>query len=110
MIDHTANGQQPELMVVLTDQADLRQAADLATKNVKSRYVRDALWNKSQATQEPILEWLRERGVEHRSFYIINAILIPAHAKQQFGTSTIMCSLATPPIRSSGAGWSVVAP
>jgi hypothetical protein len=76
VIDHTANGQQAELMVVLIDQADLRQAADLATKNEKSRYVHDALWNKSQATQAPILEWLRERGVEYRSFYIINALLV----------------------------------
>ena len=63
-------------MVVLVDQADLRLAADLPTKNEKSRYVHDALRNKSQATQEPILRWLRERGLEHRSFYIINAILV----------------------------------
>src|SRR4051812_49324228 len=55
VIDHTANGQQAELMVVLIDQADLREAADLATKNEKSRYVHDALWNKSQATQERFL-------------------------------------------------------
>ena len=73
VIEHTANGQQAELMVVLVDQADLRPAAALATKNEKSRYVHDALWNKSQATQAPILQWLRERGLEHRSFYIINA-------------------------------------
>jgi hypothetical protein len=38
--------------------------------------VHDALWNKSQATQGPILQWLRERGIEHRSFYIVNAILV----------------------------------
>jgi serine protease AprX len=76
VIEHTANGQQAELMVVLVDQVDVRPAAALATKNEKSRYVRDALWNKSQATQAPILQWLRERGVEHRSFYIINAILV----------------------------------
>ena len=63
-------------MVVLVDQADLRPAAALATKNEKSRYVHDALWSKSQAAQEPILQWLRERGLEHRSFYIINAILV----------------------------------
>jgi serine protease AprX len=48
----------------------------LATKNEKSRYVHDALWNKSQVTQAPILQWLRERGLEHRSFYIINGILV----------------------------------
>ena len=76
VIEHTANGQQAEFMVVLAEQADLRQAAALATKNQKSRYVHDALWNKSQTTQGPILQWLRERGIEHRSFYIVNAILV----------------------------------
>ena len=76
VIEHTANGQEAELMVVLVDQADLRPAAELATKNEKSRYVHDALWSKSQATQEPVLQWLRERGLEHRSFYIINSILV----------------------------------
>jgi serine protease AprX len=76
VIEHTANGQPAELMVVLVDQADVRPAAALATKNEKSRYVHDALWSKSQATQAPILQWLRERGVEHLSFYIINAILV----------------------------------
>jgi serine protease AprX len=74
--EHTANGQQAEFMVVLTDQADLRPAASLATKNDKSRYVYDALRNKSQTTQGPILQWLQERGIEHRSFHIINAILV----------------------------------
>ena len=76
VIEHTANGQQAEFMVVLADQADLRPAAGLATKNEKGRFVRDALWNKSQTTQGPILQWLRERGLEHRSFYIVNAILV----------------------------------
>ena len=74
VIEHTANGQQAEFMVVLADQADLRPAAGLATKDEKGRYVYDALWNKSQTTQGPILQWLRERGLEHRSFYIVNAI------------------------------------
>ena len=32
--------------------------------------------NKSQETQGPILQWLRERAIEHRSFYIVNAILV----------------------------------
>src|SRR5439155_1496371 len=58
------------------EQADLSGAAALRTKAEKARYVHDALWNKSQATQRPILQWLRERGLEHRSFYIVNAILV----------------------------------
>jgi serine protease AprX len=76
VIEHTASGQQAEFMVVLADQADLRPAAALTTKNEKGRYVYDVLRRKSQTTQAPILQWLRERGVEHRSFYIVNAILV----------------------------------
>ncbi len=76
VIEHTANDRKAEFFVVLTDQADLRGAAALATKAEKGRYVYDALWKKSQNTQGPILQWLRERGIEHRSFYIVNAILV----------------------------------
>ncbi len=76
VLDRTANGQQAEFFVVLADQANLSEAAALPTKNEKGRYVYDALWNKSQATQGPILQWLRERGLEHQSFYIVNAILV----------------------------------
>src|SRR5438132_8934523 len=76
VMEHTANGQQAEFFVVLADQADLGGAAALPTKNEKGRYVYDALWNKSQATQGPVLQWLSERGLEHQSFYIVNAILV----------------------------------
>ena len=63
-------------MVVLADQADLSGAAMLRAKIDKGRFVRDALWNKAQTTQGPILQWLRERGIEHRSFYIVNALWV----------------------------------
>jgi serine protease AprX len=76
VIEHTANGQQAEFFVVLADQADLSGAAALATKAEKGRYVYNALRNRSEATQASMLEWLRERGIEHRSFYIVNAILV----------------------------------
>ena len=76
VMNHTANGQQAEFFVVLTNQADLSQAAALQTKAEKGRYVYNALLTKSQVTQGPILQWLRERGLEHRSFYIVNAILV----------------------------------
>ena len=52
------------------------QAANLQTKAEKGRFVYNALLNKAQTTQGPILQWLREHGLEHRSFYIINAILV----------------------------------
>jgi serine protease AprX len=74
--EHTANSQQAEFFVVLADQADLSGAGTMRVKTVKGRYVYNSLRNKSQTTQGPILQWLRERGIEHRSFYIVNAILV----------------------------------
>ena len=76
VMEHTATGQQAEFFVVLADQADLSGAAALPTKTQKGDYVYNALWSKSQATQGPILQWLRERGVKYQSFYIVNAILV----------------------------------
>ncbi len=76
VMEHTANGQQAEFFVVLADQADLSGAANLQTKNEKARFVYDTLLSKSQATQERILQWLRDRAIEHRSYYIVNAILV----------------------------------
>src|SRR5438874_4008025 len=76
VMEHTANGQRAEFFVVLADQADLNQAAALQTKAEKGRYVYNTLLNKSLATQGPLLQWLRERGLEHQSFYIVNAILV----------------------------------
>src|SRR5207249_9084912 len=90
VIEHTANGQQAEFFVVLSDQTDLSTAATLRTKAEKGRYVQDALLNKAHTTQGPILQWLRERGIEHRSFYIVNAILVK-------GTREVAEALASRP-------------
>ena len=90
VIEHTANGQQAEFLAVLVGQADLSGAATLRTKNEKGRYVYDALRNESQTTQGRILQWLRERRIEHRSFYIVNAILVK-------GTREIAEALAARP-------------
>src|SRR2546430_10624234 len=76
VMEHTANGQQAEFFIELADQADLSGAANLPTKAEKGRFVYNTLLDKSQTTQEPILQWLRERGIESRSFYIVNAILV----------------------------------
>src|SRR6266704_1283904 len=56
VMEHTSNGQQAEFFVVLADQADLSGAAALPIKNEKGRYVYDALRNKSQASQGPLLQ------------------------------------------------------
>ena len=74
VIEHTAAGQQAEFIVVLAEQANLSPAKMLVAKSEKNFYVRDALWAKSQETQGPVRQWLAEQGIEHRSFYIVNAI------------------------------------
>jgi subtilisin family serine protease len=78
VLAHTAQGEEIEFLVVLKDQADLRGAAQLATKLEKGRFVRDALWAKAQATQAPLIAWLAERRLPYRSFYIINALWVKA--------------------------------
>ncbi len=74
--EHTADGKQAEFMVILADQADLSGAALLKTKKEKGRFVRDALWNKKQTTQGSLLKWIEGRKLEHRSFYIVNAVWV----------------------------------
>src|SRR5947208_10888093 len=76
VMEHTANGQQAEFFVVLAEQADLSGAANLPTKAEKARYAYNTLLDKSQTTPEPILHSLRERGIQLRSFYIVNTITV----------------------------------
>jgi subtilisin family serine protease len=76
--EKTAGGKQAEFLVVLADHADLSGAKAFKTKQEKGRYVRDSLWNKAQTTQAPLLQWLRDRKIEHRSYYIVNLILVKA--------------------------------
>ncbi|PYJ66120.1 MAG: hypothetical protein DME76_17440, partial [Verrucomicrobia bacterium] len=90
VMEHTANRQQAEFFVVLADQADLSGAANLPTKAEKGRFVYETLLSKAQTTQEPILQWLRDRAIEHQSFYIFNAILVK-------GTREIAETLAARP-------------
>ena len=76
VLEHTADGKQAEFLVVLADQADLSAAEKLQTKEEKGWYVYRTLYEKAQATQQPILDWLRANGVEHRSYYIVNMIWV----------------------------------
>lgn len=76
VLDRTTNNQDAEFLVVLADQADLSGAESLQTKEEKGRYVYSTLFNKAQATQKPILEWLRQNNIESRSYYIVNMIWV----------------------------------
>lgn len=76
VMQRTANGEEAEFLVVLADQADLSLADSFETKEEKGRYVFEALLAKARETQPRLLGWLDERKIEHRAFYIVNAILV----------------------------------
>ena len=71
-----ATQQELEFLVILKDQADLQDAEALTTKQAKGAFVRAALWQTAQTTQAPLIAWLNERNVAHRSFYILNALWV----------------------------------
>src|SRR5262249_8687371 len=60
VMEHTANGQQSEFLVVLADRADLSPATNLQTKTEKGRFVYQTLLETAHSTQAPILQWLRD--------------------------------------------------
>ncbi|MFY9611254.1 MAG: S8 family serine peptidase [Blastocatellia bacterium] len=76
VLEHTADGKEAEFLVILADQADLRAAEKLQTKEEKGWYVFKTLYEKAQVTQQTILDWLKANGVEHRSYYIVNMIWV----------------------------------
>ncbi len=75
---HTADGATAEFLVVMADQANLSRAEKLSTKLEKGRYVYETLYRTAQNTQASIVQWLRERGIEYRSYYIVNLIWVKA--------------------------------
>jgi len=90
VMEHTAKGQQAQFFVILADQADLSGAATLPTKAEKGQFVFQTLSNKAETSQQSVLQWVRERGLEYQSFYIVNAILVK-------GTREVAESLAARP-------------
>ncbi len=76
VLSETSNGGSTEALVVLTRQADLSPANNLATKTEKGRFVVDTLRSVAHSGQGPILAMLRERGIPYQSFYIVNMIKV----------------------------------
>jgi subtilisin family serine protease len=78
VMEHTENGAEAEFLIILAGKADLSGVKAFQTRREKGQFVRDALLAKAQQSQAPLLEWLRARGIPHRSFYIVNAIWVKA--------------------------------
>ncbi len=65
-----------EILIVLEDQAKLTDApsGSGAVKAARGRFVHERLRDHAERSQASLVRWLRARGVEHRSFWIVNAI------------------------------------
>ncbi len=82
IIETTSTGGKTEFLVVLEEQADLSPAFALTDRNERGRYTRDSLYRVAETTQAPLLAWLAEQDIEHRAFYIVNAIWVNATAER----------------------------
>jgi len=87
VLTETAHGNATEALIVLSEQADLRAAASLSTKEAKGRFVVGALREVAARTQAPIIALLDKRGVQHQSFWVVNMI-------QVSGTRALLDELA----------------
>src|SRR5262245_46565499 len=76
VIAKTADGADAEFLVILKDQADFSNAASLATKEEKGRFVFETLRAKTRISQASLIDFLKQRNVEYRTFFVINAILV----------------------------------
>ena len=76
VLEKAAADEDVEFLVLIKDQADLSGAESLPTKEEKGRYVFELLRAKAELTQGPLIEWLKERRIEYRPFYIVNVIWV----------------------------------
>jgi serine protease AprX len=76
VLAETLNGKTTEALIVLSEQADLRSAYSLQTKQEKGEFVVDTLREVATRTQPPILRMLDSLGVPHQSFFIVNMIKV----------------------------------
>jgi subtilisin family serine protease len=65
-----------ECLVSLSEQADVSAAVSIQSKTQKGAYVYNRLREVAERTQEPILEFLRQRDVEYRVFWIANMLWV----------------------------------
>lgn len=76
VLESTRAGAQADFFVVLDAQADLSAASALKGKQNKGRFVYETLYRTAQESQRALRAELDARGVEYRSFYLVNALLV----------------------------------
>lgn len=104
VLAETQNGKTTEAMVVLGEQADIRPAYSLSTKDEKGQFVVNTLREVANRTQAPILRMLDSLGVSHESFYIVNMIKVTGgrNLMQQLAARNDVASIdANPHVRTA---------
>jgi Subtilase family/PKD domain/Carboxypeptidase regulatory-like domain/Repeat of unknown function (DUF6923)/Kelch motif len=70
------NAGQADFFVVMTEQADLSAADQLQTKDEKGQFVFAKLIETAERSQADLRAYLKDQGVDFKTFYIVNAILV----------------------------------
>lgn len=78
ILDRTARGEIVEFIVVMTERADLRAAYAMPDKTSRGAFAYNTLRATAEASQASLRRWLVDRGIEHRPFYIVNAVWVRA--------------------------------
>lgn len=74
-------GGRAEFLVVLTEQADLRNAESLPNRAAKAQFVYQRLRETATRTQDKIVTEVEALGGEARRFVLVNALLVTGDAK-----------------------------
>jgi subtilisin family serine protease len=70
-----------QILILLKQQADLRGAGALRTKEAKGQYVYEALWTLAKQSQRSLRSTLDAQEIDYQPFYIVNAIKARAGAE-----------------------------
>jgi subtilisin family serine protease len=102
VIEKISSEGESEFLVLLSEQADLIGALQLAAKEEKGRYVFERLTETSVRSQASLIEELDNLGVEYKSYWITNMILVRGGATvllEVAGQSEVEHIYANPQIR-----------
>lgn len=62
------------VVVVMKEQADISNVKNIKGKDAKATFVYNTLLHKANETQSSLLQFLKNEGAVHRSFYIVNMV------------------------------------
>lgn len=71
-----AEGQRPDILVVLSDQAKLGDTRHFSTQLERGRYVYQQLTQTAQRSQQALRDELAAKGIPYRAHYVVNMIAV----------------------------------